>query len=65
MLITHSKDDKKLCKGHVPKWSITPEPQAVPHVHWKAEWEEVFGGGLHRGDDSRAIDGAEVERTQR
>lgn len=61
MLITHNKDDKKLCKcmGHAPKLSIAPEPQAVPCVHWEAEWEEMFGSGLHRGDDSRAIDGTE------
>lgn len=65
MLITLSKDDKKFCKGHVPKWSITPQSQAVPHVPWEAEWEEMFGGGLHGGDDSRAIDRTEVERTQR
>lgn len=67
MFTTHNKDDKKLCKcmGHVPKWSITPEPQAVPRVHWEAGWEEMFESGLRRGDDSRAINGTEVERTQR
>lgn len=42
-----------------------PELQAVPHVRWEAEWEERFGHSLHRGDDSRAADGTEVEGTQR
>lgn len=48
--------------GRAPTFSITPEPQAMPRVRWEAEGEERFGSGLHR-DDSRAVDGTEVEAT--
>ena len=51
--------------GRAPTFSITPEPQAMPRVHREAEGEERFGSGLHRGDDSRAVDGTEVEATRR
>jgi len=50
--------------GRAPKFSVAPGPQAVPCVCWEAEWEERFGSGLCRGDDSGAVGGTEAEGTR-